>query len=78
MKYDIYDTPMIGDRLEISLSKIDLIASFLSNYQEGNVLASDGMYYILRDTVEEIRELFAFTKETPLPELKPQPFKRAA
>ncbi|MDD2267453.1 hypothetical protein [Sulfuricurvum sp.] len=78
MIYDTLETPMIADRLEISLSKIDFIASFLSDYKEGNILNSEGMYYILRDTVEEIRELFEFTKETPLPEPKPQLFKRAA
>lgn len=78
MKYDPYETPMIYDRLQKTLTKIGLVASHLATYEEGNVLASDGMYYILDDAIEEIKELFEFTKAIPLPEPKPQPLKRAA
>lgn len=78
MRKDPFYKPEVRDRLEMTLSKIELIASYLANYKEGNVLHGEGMYYILDEAVMDVRELFDETQE--IEEKKPssKPMKMAA
>jgi hypothetical protein len=63
MRKDPFYKPEVRDRLEMTLSKIELIASFIAKYEDGQVLSAEGIYYILDDAIMDIRELFDETQE---------------
>jgi hypothetical protein len=53
----------VKKEIEDSLSKIEFVANALANYRHGDILSTDGMYFVLTDVIEEIKEALEALEE---------------
>jgi len=57
MHFDPLAYPTAKAKMEKTMSKLDMVATFLANHRQGDLLCADGMYYILEDVMDELREI---------------------
>lgn len=57
MPFDPYAYPTAKAKMEKTMSKIDAVATLLANHKSGDLVCADGLYYILEDVMDELRDV---------------------
>lgn len=57
MSFDPLAYPTAKAKMEKTMSKIDAVATLLANHKDGDLMCADGLYYILEDAMDELREI---------------------